>query len=110
MPLSKAIAASSNGDNQLVAGVAGRRIRVVGYVLSFSGAVNAKFTDGAGGTALTGLLYGLGTAPLPVVAPVVPPVVGSSQGWFATSQGNDLTLNLSGGVAVGGHVLYELVP
>lgn len=106
MALSKAINASSSGDNQLIAGVTGRRIRVLGYVLSFSGTVNAKFTDGPAGTALTGLLYG--AADVVVSAPAVPPVVGSSQGWFATSQGNDLTLNLSAGTAVGGHVLYEL--
>ena len=107
---SAVISASSNGDNTLVAAVTNRRIRVLGFVLTFSGAVNAKFTDGAAGSALTGLLYGVGTAPIPVTAPCVPPVVGSQPGWFATSQGNALVLNLSSGVAVGGFVLYDLVP
>jgi hypothetical protein len=106
--LTKAITAGASGDNQAVAGVAGKRIRVLGFVLSFSGTVNAKFTDGAGGTALTGLLYGAADAA--ITAPCVPPVVGSQPGWFATSQGNDLTLNLSAATAVGGFLLYDLVP
>lgn len=107
--LSKAISASSNGDNTIVAAVSNRRIRVLGFVLTFSAAVNVKWKDGAS-TDLTGLLYGVGTAPIPVQAPCVPPVMGCQPGWFATSQGNALVLNLSGAVAVGGFVLYDLVP
>ena len=110
MALSKPISASSNGDNTIVAGVTGRRIRVLGYVLSFSGVVNAEWYDGpsSGTVNLSGLIYG--STGVVASAPVVPNVMGSSQGWFETSQGNDLTLNLSAGTAVGGHLLYELVP
>lgn len=104
---SVAIAASSSGANTIVAAVTGKRIRVLGYVLSFSGTVNAKFTDGTND--LTGLLYGV--ADTAISAPCVPPVMGSQPGWFDTAaQGAALILNLSGAVAVGGHVLYDLVP
>ena len=102
-----AIAAAANGDNTLLAGIPGRRIRVTGGVLSYSGTVNAKFRDGAGGTDLTGLYYG--------VANTVVPFDFTAEGFrgmiphFETSQGNALVLNLSAGVAVGGHLTYEVV-
>ena len=99
------IAASSLGDNQIVAGVTGKRIRVLGFVLSFSGSTNAKWRDGT--TDLTGLEYGAAGAVN--VAPVTPSVLASGIGWFSTSQGNALQLNLSAAVAVGGFVLYDLV-
>src|SRR5215813_5563985 len=102
MPTS-AITASSSGDNTVVAAQAGYAIRVLGYVLTFSAAVNAKWKSGSS-TDLTGLLYGIGTGPLPVVVPECGKV---QRGWFQTAAGQALVLNLSGGVAVGGHVIYE---
>ena len=99
------ISASALGDNPIVSAVPGKRIRVLGFVLSFSGATNAKWRDGT--TDLTGLMYGAtGGA---IVAPVTPSVMASGIGWMRTSQGNALQLNLSLAVAVGGFVLYDLV-
>jgi hypothetical protein len=99
------ISESASGDNEVVAAVAGRRIRVCGYVLSFGGTVNAKWRSAT--TDLTGLLYGvLGTA---VEAPVGPQQPGGVPGWFETAVGEALNLNLSGATAVGGHVSYLLV-
>lgn len=103
------IAASASGVNTLVSGVAGKRIRVVAFVLSFSGTVNAKFQSGASGVAtgdLTGLYYGI----LGSVAAAQPPpaLPGGIQGHIETNTGEDLQLNLSAGVAVGGHVLYTV--
>ena len=109
MAQSAQITASALGDNVVVAGVAGYAIRVVGYTLTFAAAVNARWmSDVAGGAvALTGLLYGLGAAPLPVtVAPPGP----SARGWFQTGSGKALNLNLSAAVAVGGHILFEYIP
>ncbi len=103
---SVAIAAASNGDNTLVAAVTGYAIRVTSFVLTYSAAVNAKFTDGAGGTNLCGLLYGVGTGP-PPVSQAVPGDV--QRGLFATAKGNALVLNLSGAVPVGGLITYELI-
>jgi hypothetical protein len=100
------IAVSSSGDNTIVAGVTGYAVRVLGYVLAFSGTVNAEWMSGTGGgaTALSGLLYGVANSG--VCAPVVEE---NARGWFQTASGQGLNLNLSGAVAVGGHVLYELV-
>lgn len=101
------VSVNSNGDNTLIAGVAGRRIMVVGYVLMGAGTVTAKFTDGAGGTVL-------GTLPLtttyPTVAPIAPisPVAGQ-QGWMCGTAGNALVMNLSSGVFAYGHISYCLV-
>jgi hypothetical protein len=106
--LSAVISAASSGANTIVTGVTGKRIRVYGYILSFSGTVNAKWQD-SGANNLTGLLYGAAT--VNIHADAVSPVVGSQPGWFTTTaQGQDLDLNLSGATAVGGHVLYDLVP
>lgn len=104
--LTAPIAASSSGDNSIVSGVAGFAIRVIGYVLSFSGTVNAKWMSdtGGGAVALSGLLYGV--ADTQVVAPATDQ---TARGWFQTASGKALNLNLSGAVAVGGHVVYELV-
>lgn len=98
-----AIAAASSGDNTLVAAVAGKRIRVHGYELSASGAVNAKFKDGAA-TDLTGLIY-LAAAGSGADADER---TADPDGLFQTTAGNALLLNLSGAVAVGGWVDYSL--
>ena len=105
---SVAIDAASNGDNTVVAGVANARIEVVGFNLMAGGSVNAKFTDGPGGAELTG--------PYPFAAnggmsvPMATPVAGSlAKGWFGTSPGNALVLNLSGAVQVSGVLVYRVI-
>lgn len=94
-----AIAASSSGNNTLVAAVTGKRIRVLQYLLMANGAVNAKFQNGAGGSDLTGLHYfdSAGAGAAPTFCPV---------GMFDTDAGTLLNLNLSSGVAVGGWLVY----
>jgi hypothetical protein len=108
---SVAIQASTNGSNNvLVAAVSGKVIRVLAYLLSFSGSVNAKFQSNQS-TDLTGLHYGIaGTVaasppvPVNVVAGSRPPAC------FETAAGEALTLNLSAGTPVGGWLVYELLP
>ena len=92
------VAASSNGDNTIVAAVPLKKIRVVGYNLFANGTVNAKWQSGAAGTDLTGLKYFVANTGISVsYSPV---------GWFETAAGVLLNLNLSAGVAVGGEVVY----
>lgn len=101
------ITASSSGDNTVLAaqGV-GKKIYVYAWNLSFSGTVNAKFTDGAGGTLLAGLYYGVvnagaGSSVSPNTALAIPePVL-----WIGSAN-TALVLNLSGATAVGGSVSY----
>lgn len=104
--LTAIINAAASGDNQIIAAVSGRRILVLGYVLSFAGAVSAKWRDGT--TDISGLL--VGTTDGSITVPVAPPIAGSRQYWLATSQGNALQLSLSGAVAVSGHIVYDLGP
>jgi hypothetical protein len=98
-PKFAAIAASSSGNNTLVAAVTGKTIRVLAYNFIGNGAVNAKFQTGAGGTDLTGLKY-IAAAGGGICAPFNP------VGWFETASATLLNLNLSGAVAVGGEIVY----
>lgn len=92
------IAASSSGNNTLVAAVTSKKIRVLSVAFVANGAVNAKFQSGASGTDLTGLFYCLQGG-----GAVLPP---NPTGWFETAAGTLLNLNLSGAVAVGGCLTY----
>jgi hypothetical protein len=92
------IAASSSGDNQLVAAVTGQRIYVAALWLSVSGAVNAKLRSAS--TDISGLLYGT-TAGNGIVLPNAAPGY-----WARTAVGEALNLNLSGATAVGGTLIY----
>lgn len=108
---SAVISAASSGDNTIVAGVTGKRIVVLGYVLVGGGTVNATWKS-SGGTALSGAMP-LSSSTV-VTAPVVPPgagpaAVGYTEGWFATLAGEGLVLNLSGAVGVYGHVFYRVL-
>lgn len=92
------IAASSTGNNTVVAAVTGKKIRVLAVNFSASAAVNVKFQSGAGGTDITGLYYLAANGGF--VLPYNP------LGWFETAAASLLNLNLSGDVAVGGSVTY----
>lgn len=97
-----AIAASASGNTEIVAAVAGKRIRVVAGVLSFGGTVNAKWRSAS--TDLTGLYYGILGAQVPY--DYAPEGMSGQLGHFETATGEALNLNLSDAVAVGGHVVY----
>lgn len=86
----------------LVAAVAGKKIRVVSYVLVANGTVNVKFQSHVTPTDLTGLLY---LAANTGVSAGFNPV-----GWFESLAGEALDLNLSASIAVGGHLDYIVLP
>lgn len=96
------ITASSSGDNTVIASLSAKKIFVVAWNLSFSGTVNAKFTDGAAGTLLAGLYYGVANAG--AGNSIAPPYY-----LWAGSTTTALILNLSGATAVGGSVTYFAV-
>lgn len=91
-----AIAASSSGANEIVAAVTGKKIKVLAYLLSAAGSVNAKWQRAS--TDITGLHYMVANSQVP--SPFSP------VGLFETASGEALNLNLSVGVAVGGYVVY----
>lgn len=97
-PKFAAIAASSSGDNTLVAAVSAKKIRVICAFMIASGSVTVRFEDGAGGTALTGQMDLVANSGF-----VIP---GYDSGWFETSANTLLNLELSGAVNVAGCLSY----
>lgn len=98
----KVVDAAGNGDNEIVAAVAGKHIRVVAGSLTMTGtAVTIRFESGAGGTALTGQMTPLQghTIPMPY-CPV---------GHFQTAKGESLNLELGGAQSVDGWIVYQEV-
>lgn len=100
-PAFATVAASSSGDNTIVSGTASTKIRVLSYVIVANAAVNAKWQGSTVGD-LTGLAY---LAANTGVSSGYNPL-----GHFEAPSGEDLQLNLSGAVAVGGHITYAKVP
>ena len=86
------------GNNTLIAAVSGKNIRVLAYTIVVGAAVNVSFEDGAGGTALTGVME------LPANGGVSVPFC--PVGHFETSDTTLLNLQLSGAVSVDGHITY----
>jgi hypothetical protein len=95
------VSAASSGANVVIAAVTGKRIKVIAYVLKTKAAVDVKWQSAA--TDVTGLM-GLNSTDSGIV---VPP--SELSGWWTGGVGEALNLNLSGAVAVGGHVTYVLV-
>lgn len=97
-----AVAVSSSGDNSIVSAPgAGKFIRVDGYVLKVKAAVDVKWKSGS--TDLTGVMGLNSTDSGIAVSNAV------QDGWFDCGINEALVLNLSGAVAVGGHVKYRVM-
>ena len=94
-----AVIDAASGDTSIVAAVAGKRIKVVSYVLVPAGALTARFESAAGGTALTGVMSLAANAELE--AGYCP------AGHFRTAEGEALSLELSASTA-DGHLTYIL--
>jgi len=92
------IVASSSGVTNVLAAVAGKRLRVLRLSLVANGAVNVKFQSHVTPTDLTGLYYLAANGGW--VEPFCP------VGIFQTVSGEALDINLSGAVAVGGCLTY----
>lgn len=100
------INASASGSNTIVAGVAGKRIRVLSYVISSNSNVDCTFQSNET-TSLTGPMA-LGTHG------VIASSYGASTpiglvGQFETDYGEALTLSLNLARVVAGHLTYILV-
>lgn len=103
MALVAAIAASSSGDNTVVAAVSGKKIRVKAWAASNGAATPQNVKWRSGTTDITGLFYStaIGTISSHGMAPV-------NEFYFETAAGQALVLNLSAATAVGGSVQYSL--
>lgn len=96
------VAASQSGDNTIIAAVTGKKIRVLGYMLVGAGAVDVFFQSGAAGDVISGTMA-IAAAGGTIAAPP------SGLGYFETDKSELLNLNLSGAIAVSGHLTYQLV-
>lgn len=104
------ITASTSGDNIAIGKQGtGKRIHVYAFSLSSAGTVNAKFNDGNTSKLLAGLFYnvansGAANSVSPNLLLSTPePVL------FRTAANSNLYINLSGNVAVGGHISYYVL-
>jgi hypothetical protein len=101
-PIKRAvISAASSGDNTLVAGVTGKKIRVLQFTLVVAAAVTVRFESAASGTAITGVMSlaanaGISTTWCPV-------------GHFETVAGELLNLELGGAQQTSGWLIYQEV-
>lgn len=101
-PLFAAIDAATSGENTIVAAVAGKKIRVLALHLTMTGTtVTIRFEDGAGGTALTGQMQP--TQGNSITLPFNP------MGWFETTAGALLNMELSGAQSVDGCLTYVTI-
>lgn len=103
IPTTVAINASTSGDgNILVAAVAGKTIAVLAFGLTSAGTVNAKFRSFDGTSTYTDL-----AGPWPLVAQKdIPGGAPGTFDLFHTLNGQALTMNLSGTIAVSGYLQY----
>ena len=93
------VSVSSSGDNTVIAGVTGLKIKLLSVVLIANGTVNVKWRSNT--TDLSG--------PMPLIANsgFVLPASSAAQGnYLQTATGQSLNLNLSAAVAVSGHISY----
>lgn len=94
---------STSPDTTIVAAVSGQKIRVLSaYIVASGGANTVRFESGAGGTALSGQMSLAANGGL-----VLPYNEG---GWFETSAGALLNLELSAATSVDGGISYVEVP
>lgn len=100
-----AISANTAGDNTVVSGVSGRKIRVQNYTIASGG--NITLTWKSGSTAISGNLPISANGSLSVSAGAMTPT--GLDGVLQCAGGEDLVLALSANAAVGGHIRYEVL-
>ena len=92
---------ATSGNNEIIAAVAGKKIRVLSALAIAAGTVLARFESGAGGDPLTGQM--------PLVANSGFSINYNSAGWFETNVGEALNLELSAAISVDGVLNYDLI-
>lgn len=95
-----AISASTVGDNTVVAGTSGKQIRVVAYNFVCAGAVVVTWKSSVAGAISGPKSHAANGGMAPPFCPC---------GILQTAIGEDLVINLSGNVSVGGEVVYILI-
>ena len=91
------VTVTSLGSNEVIAAVAGRRIRVVGLAVITTLANAVKFMSAATDISATLPLGANGGVVLPF----------NEHGWFQTSEGEALNINLGTATSTGVQVVYQ---
>lgn len=99
-PFYAPISISTTGDNTVISGTAGLRIRIVKYSLVCAGAVVVTFKSSIAG-AISGPMSFAANGGISEPA--------ASCGLMQTAVGEDLVINLNGNVSTGGMITYILV-
>lgn len=103
IPQSAPVSIAASGE--LIAGVAGQKIRVIALAVSAAGGANDitfQTDDGVSPVALTGAMGLAADGTL---------VLGENPyGWFETESGDDLRLNLGAATLVAGVIVYVRFP
>ena len=97
---------SSMGDNVLVAGVAGQRVYILGFLVSANGGTNTIALQDSGGAIFrspTWHLHASGMGIEEIEVPIAPP----GRFWEKTAVGAGLDLNLSAATAVSGTLVFQ---
>lgn len=103
--LSAAINATADGDNTVVAApAAGKKIRVLGYVLNVNAAGTAQWKSGAATAKSGAMSFPLGGG---ASAPVADPA--NETFWFDCNAAEALVLSMGVGIDGLGHVVYQVV-
>lgn len=103
-PAAAAIAASTSGNNTIVAAQgASTYIRVWQYVIVAEGDVDVRWEDGADGTALSGQMH------MTADGEGISATAGGLVPLFTCAANTLLNMELSGAVAVNGHISYTVV-
>ena len=95
------ISGATSGNNTLVAGVTGKKIKVLSMCLIVSGDVDVRFESGAGTTPLTGVMSLAADGNGFMLSPAMP-----GYHWFETAAAALLNLELSAAVQVSGFLTY----
>lgn len=92
-------------SGELIAAVAGKRIRVLAYLFSVATTTTVRFDSAA--TALTGAMTA--NAGVPFHAAIGQQSVQGAMGILQTEPGEALNVTLGAGVQISGHIVYEEV-
>lgn len=98
-----AVSGAASGDNTLVAGVTGKKIKVLGLLLVADSTVAIRLESAAGGTAITGVM----TTTAENLTICLPMTVPGHQ-WVETAASALLNMELGGAVQVSGCIVYYL--
>ena len=98
-PLYAPVIASASGATTVVTNTSTQKIRVMAANVIASNAVNVKWQTSSGAD-ITGLAY------LAINGGYILPY--NPIGWFETVATDNLVINLSGAIPVGGHITYIL--